>query len=256
MFHYEFVITEKCNWNCEYCQFPDIAHPQDMQFDRIKHHFDYIKPLLDKFASSVNITGGEPAFVGPIELHRLLEMIDKKVSIDTNGLLFRYGLLNDYQIRQYIEKVYWHVSKNCNGPTSLLRYTDNEIEIIPGIVCTDYIRMNEFIHNNKHIDFKYIAKETPFYEESKVNKDIIHNCRDFNNFITIDLVNERILLCIRNHNICWIPLNEENFKAVHTRYPCQMFHGDKSCYNCSRLCIDRSKNIDIGCRIRARQYAL
>lgn len=244
----DLVPTEICNWRCDYCIFPTIKNPKHTTIYIIDKHYSYIKYHINKLKSNkidvqLYMQGGEVGELPKSIIKYLLEKIDSKITISTNGLFMTKGYHKDPDIKKYIKEIYWHVSPDCELDN--IKDFISDIKIIRGVVHQDKEKIDSFI-SNTNLNIEYSEIENNLTKKSVVDKTIIEKCRSYHNDITIDLINERLCLCIRNFKNITIPLNEENLISLLKSFPKDNFElGDienSSCYSCCRLCINRTNN--------------
>lgn len=250
MISIELVPTEVCHWRCNYCAFPSIDSPRSTTRDIIDRHYVYIKSVLDElkknnFHFDLYIQGGEIGDLPRSIVKHLLYRINEKVTISTNGVFMVKRYHKDPEIRPYIKQIFWHVSPDCSNP-NIRDITDDDIPIVRGIVHQSDDIMKEFIRNTE-LDIEYKEIEVPFGEKSPIPENIIYRCREYHKELTIDLVNEKLCLCIRNFKSITIPLNEYNLIKLLKQFPRDVFNlpdlEDSACYSCSRLCVSRKDSI-------------
>lgn len=278
MVQFSFILTEECNWDCEYCMFPHIKNPSGLTFDKIQKHIPYIKSVIDKVGlvsdhvPQIEIQGGELGLIPPGILSLFLKGIGCKVSVSTNGLLLgkEYHLMP--HIRPYIKDIVLHL---CDRPGaySIPDYADDVLPIIRGIVHNDIQDMVNFIVTNEHITFDYVEMEYDIQKHRTSNTDdyrvlwnliqhlpnvtdkakerlqnrfhedddLRNKCINYNSCISINLANETICLCQRAPEIN-IPLTEQNLLNRLTTFPKDLFKGiSKGCNSCTRLYIEKHK---------------
>lgn len=278
MITFSFILTEKCNWDCEYCAFPLLDNPCQITSDQIVMHMIYIKNIIDRVGivsnrlPMIEIQGGELGLIPAGILLWFLKALDHKVSVSTNGLFLEkeYHLMP--QIRPYIQNILWHVYDKP-GAYSVPDFRDKDMDIIRGIVHNNVTDMINFIRYNDHITFDYIEMEydiqkyrtcsTDDYRElwrgiehlqnvTDVAKKRIRDrfdempnvrerCKDYHSCVSINLANETICLCQRAPEIN-IPLTEKNLDMVVKGFPKDIFKGiSRGCNSCTRLYVEKHK---------------
>lgn len=265
-----FILTEKCNWNCEYCDFPDIENPQNTTIEKIQKHLPYIKEIIDKLNSKklvyhMDVQGGEMGMLDIEVIKYFLTTLQLPIEVSTNGLFLEKGYHKDKVVRKYVKRILWHL---CESPGKFKlnkTYNDDEIFISKGIVHNNIYDMLKFIEVNNDILFDYIEFEYDIKKENKVDKkkyeqlyasikdldnvtqnakNIIESrieesphlrewCRSANVSICINLVREKICLCQRNYDHS-IPLTKENLYYRLKNFPSKIFKTD-NCDSCTRL---------------------
>jgi sulfatase maturation enzyme AslB (radical SAM superfamily) len=73
-----FRITDRCNFNCEFCSYPALSTHNELTFGQIKQHIDRFNP------KQIFIEGGEPLCCSPLLFERLLEYYTGDISITSN----------------------------------------------------------------------------------------------------------------------------------------------------------------------------
>ncbi len=266
--NFNFIITEKCNWSCSYCFFPEIENQKQPKLEKIKKHLAYIKNYsIDGY---MDVQGGEIGLVPVDILEYFFTTMGQKMYVSTNGVFLNNNFHKNEKIRPFVEMVQWHIGIVDLKPKAYLvqDIIDNGIFISKGIVHHDIDQMIDFIDYNKYIMFHYIDFEYPIhirklnhdrekYRElynkilpienlTKDAKDRIFKrinewdqwrdiCRKYNDSIMIDLVNEKICLCQRNLHIN-VDLNEENLNKRFKVAPIDFFDlSETTCESCGRL---------------------
>jgi hypothetical protein len=268
-----FIITEKCNWSCRYCFFPEIENQKQPKLEILEKHLPYIKDFsMDGFLEwkgikYMDVQGGEIGLVPVDILEYFFTTIGQKMYVSTNGVFLNNNFHKNEKIRPFIEIVQWHVFPDPSGAYLVQDMIDNGIFISKGIVHHDIDQMIDFINYNKYIMFHYIDFEYPIhiklnhdrekYRElynkilpiENLTKDAKNRifkrinewdqwrdiCRKYNDSIMIDLVNEKICLCQRNLHIN-VDLNEENLKRRFKVAPIDFFDlSGTTCESCGRL---------------------
>jgi organic radical activating enzyme len=268
MSSFSLVVTEKCNWDCDYCYFPHLKNQKGPSLETFERHLPYIKTIMDKLDShgllvNIDIQGGEVGTM-PLEiLQYLFQTLQHKISVSTNGLFLEKEYHLDDKIRPYIGGIMWHVTDDFKS--TVVDYNDDDIFISRGIVHNDMNEMIEFIKTNSHILFDYVEFEFDIKQRRTINFLLYHellneishldnvsdnakeilgrrlseskshrdNCKRYNGSILIDLVNENICLCQRQLGVS-IPLNEENLIHRLKTFPKDIFTED-TCDTCTRL---------------------
>lgn len=244
----DLVPTEICKWDCNYCVFPNIQNPLETTKEIIDRHCSYIRYHIHKLKSNnidvrLYMQGGEVGELPKPTIKHLLNTINNKITISTNGLFMEKEYHKDPEIRKYIKQIYWHVNPDCELDD--IKDFSDYIKIVRGVVHQDEDKMDLFIAYTD-LNIEYSEVENNLSDKSRVSEDIINKCRTLHNDITIDLVNEKICLCIRNFKSITIPLTEENLILALKSFPKDVYDlpdiKDSSCYSCCRLCINRTNN--------------
>lgn len=268
MSSFSLILTEECDWDCEYCYFPN-SHQKSPSLSVYQKHLPYIKKVMDKLDEvdllvNIDIQGGEVGLISESMLEYFFETIKHKVSVSTNGMFLSKKYHLNKKIRPYIRSIMWHLCKEP-GNFKIVDYEDDDIYISRGIVHRDADEMIDFIKMNNHITFDYVEFEFDIkremlpsmalygylYDRISSITNVTHNakeilkrrlmetedhrdnCRKYNGSILIDLVNEKICLCQRqlNENI---ELTEKNLLMRLNTFPEKLFKGD-GCNTCTRL---------------------
>lgn len=264
-----FILTERCNWNCSYCEFPTIENPNDTTIEILSKHLPYIKEIFMKIEPHIvfsDISGGEIGLL-PIETIRyFFEIMDFPMVISTNGKFMENNYHQDPILKPYIKAIWHHVHPEPKGFRMEKDYEDSEIYINKGIVHNNINEMVDFIKVNNHIDFGYIELEYDINEPRQMNSEIyieLHErikdlpnitkeaklhllertteapnkreyCTKFNTTVVLDLVNEKILLCHRSQ-MNSIQLTKENLITRIAEHPKNIFSTPNKCESCTRL---------------------
>ena len=116
-----FSMTEKCNWNCFYCDFPTINKPSQVDINYLKEIVPKIKKITDKFKIQMCIEGGELGLVDEEILdYMFIEsgLVDNQVKwhIATNGLFLKKGYHKKY--KENIRSILYHVKPDIDQNTN------------------------------------------------------------------------------------------------------------------------------------------
>jgi hypothetical protein len=269
MSSFSLILTEKCNWGCEYCYFPRLSKPKEPKLEIFQKHLPYIKEVMDilnhhDLLVNIDIQGGEVGLI-PLELLQYyFQTIKYKTAVSTNGLFLKRGYHLDEKIRPFIGMIMWHVATDLTSKIEV-DYNDDDLFISKGIVHNDVDEIVTFLKENDHILFDYIEFEFDLTKSRKMDVLMYHdllnkikkidnitdnarsilesrlsekeqhrdNCRRYNGSILIDLVNENICLCQRQLNES-IPLNKMNLIKRLKSFPNDLFDGG-GCSTCTRL---------------------
>jgi hypothetical protein len=252
-----FILTERCNWKCEYCEYPLIDEPKDTTIEIMSRHLPYIKRLWNDVVWA-DVCGGEIGLLSSDILRYFFKTLDQPIVVSTNGMFLDKGYHLDPEIKPYIKEIFLHLDmKNKRN------YVD---DVKKGIVHNDLDEMIDFIKNNPEDIFDYVEFEFDINKPRKMDmniykklytaiqdidnvseyaKDIIKRrlnepnnlrllCSWFNKTAEIDLVNERIPLCHRSR-INHIKLNERNLKKRINTIPRLIYGSKNNCQSCTRL---------------------
>jgi hypothetical protein len=264
--NYSFILTEKCNWNCEYCVFPNLDKPKETNEQILRKHLPYIKRIIneDDDIEYIDIQGGEIGLLPEFILEIFLNNLQRKVIVCTNGLFMEKEMHLNEHIRPYIQLLQWHV---CAEPNiQKIKDYHDELPISRGIVHNNINEIQRFVQNNNHIYFNYIDLEFDITEKRKADSKTYQNlykaieflpnvdkdnlirikdrfkedselrefCYKFNKTVVINLANEDICLCQREIK-SRIPLNENNLMNRVNKFPKDLFKPSMGCASCTRL---------------------
>ena len=285
---FSFILTEKCNWNCEYCYFSNISKQKRPKIEIFQKHLPYIKNIIDKLEKhkiqvNTDIQGGEVGLI-PLEiLQDFFQTLQYKMVVSTNGEFLKRGYHLDEKIRPFIGAILWHVSTKFDSKIEV-DYNDKDVFISRGIVHHDIDEMVNFIKDNPHIIFDYVEFEFNLNDirtmrasmyHSLINRlkdvenvttnarnilelrllekeDLRSNCTMANGSVVIDLVNENICLCQRNPEDC-MPLNRASLIERLTGFPNQFFEGS-GCNSCTRLYSAKMSGTNIETTMKIRGF--
>lgn len=268
MSSFSFKLTEKCNWNCKYCDDFGKEDPKETNIEILSKHLPYIKRIINKLGNLVvfcDIGGGEVGLL-PIEvLQYFFTELDYPMVIGTNGKFMEMKYHLDPVLRPYIKGLWYHVYPEPKNIKLNIDYHDNDIFINRGIVHDNIDEIIEFIEINAHIKLNYIDFEFPIGEKAEKDdlmyselynriktfknvtddakelllkridepSDLRERCMNYNQSFVLDMVNEKILFCHRSHN--YINLTEENLIKRLKSFPKDIYGEEKSCDSCTRL---------------------
>jgi len=267
------VLTTDCNWNCSYCNVAKFGKYMTSR-EKIDRHLPYIMELIGDY--NFVLAGGEIGLVDPDIISNLMVSIGKPVTINTNGLFMEMGYHNIPEIRNNIDKIYYHVN---DRPNTAPIYIDKDLDILYGIVSDNIETIISFISANKNLDISYIGLDSAFddthmdyfkllllaREFFNVTDDAVrqleHYCLKYNHLgkyrryckatsFTIDLAKEVICLCAFRNKHIDIPLTRDNLKKVISQT--NVFQGDDSCDTCTRVCLDTNIEVNIRDMLRRR----
>lgn len=270
---FSFILTERCNWDCCYCQFPLLTEHHEIDSDKIMRHVPYIRDVIKRTESvtepSIEIQGGEVGVIEPETLILFLEELNYPVFVSTNGEFLEREYHLDKRIRPYIREIQWHLCQDPGNYKLRVDYNDDEIFINKGIVHTDIDETIAFVKQNPHIEFNYIELECDIREKRtsaiddiselyrrlqgipNVGKNVFDilkrrfkdennkrdKCHDYHSVVSVNLANESICLCQRVTDVN-VPLTKENLIKRVTTYPNKFFEYPDSmvgCESCIRL---------------------
>jgi hypothetical protein len=285
-----FILTEICNWSCEYCAFPQIKNNSETTITILRKHLGYIKEIrqiLEKngIRTLVEIQGGEVGLIDENTLKYFFSELGYPVCVSTNGKFMENSYHKMDGMREYINEILWHICQSPNDFKIEMVYDDPDIFINKGIVHYDIKQIGKFIRRNPHITINYVELEYDIHKKRSIHRDeysSLYNeikdapnittyakerifkrisestktpnkCRDYHLGIVFDMVNETICRCQRCPE-CSIPLTKENTIRRLTTAPKFIFEGSCSgCDSCTRLFYDKYNTKGIEQAIRNRR---
>ena len=201
-----FSLTEKCSWNCWYCDFPKIKNPQPAPIEYVLEVFDMIKDITGRDQSiEYSLEGGEIGLLDESYLDQVFASdLGDSYNIATNGLFMEKG----YHTR-YADKVHYilhHIQPELFLPFKFTMY-----DLDPSIL-TYYT----FVINKKNLP---------------ILKDVLKDCEALNSYVLPHILQPRIpgldLLTIDDFNqmydiLCDSPIIKPDFttrvKRIIERY--------------------------------------
>ncbi len=199
---FSFILTEECNWNCRYCQFPKIKEPKHASIESIKSHIDYIKDINnvinDQFTWNLTIQGGEIGFVPIDVLEYLFTIWEQKISISTNGEFFRRNYHKNTILKPKIDQMLFHLTDDLHPREIVLDYDLRDIDVSLNIGICDITRtpdrIRKFLKINSKIYFNFVDYEHNidlFCDlQPSMYIDLYNNIKDLDN--VSDYAKERI----------------------------------------------------------------
>jgi len=99
-----FSLTQKCSWDCWYCDFPKIKNPNHAPIEYVLEVFDMIKEITGRDQNiEYSLEGGEIGLFKPDYLDQVFNHdMGDTYNIATNGLFMQ----NNYHVR-YHDKVHY-----------------------------------------------------------------------------------------------------------------------------------------------------
>ncbi len=77
MMSISFIITEECEWACEYCRFSSLENQSSITVEKIDKHLPYIKDVTERIPyAGFHIQGAEP---GSLDRETLLYFLRKDI---------------------------------------------------------------------------------------------------------------------------------------------------------------------------------
>ena len=270
MSSFSFILTEECDWNCEYCAFSGVEHAMKAQMSVYQAHLPYIKKVMDTLNKkdvlvNIDIQGGEVGLIDLDILKYFFNTIALTINVSTNGEFLRRGYHHCPDIRKHLGTIMWHVKDDIFPAEVIDDYHDPDIHISRGIVHNNVDEIVNFVCTNHHILFDYIEFEFDIRESREMDVEMYHdllnkledvenitwnawqilkgriterkdhrvNCRKFNHSIMINLANETVCFCQRQPRTN-IPLSRENLTYRLKTFPKDIWDWT-TCESCTRL---------------------
>lgn len=246
MIPFNIIVTEKCNWICQYCVFPNLDYTKDTTLYKIERHIPYIVKTSDMVNSQIYLMGGEIGMVNSYTLRYLFTSIGRRVIVSTNGTFLEKNFHKEFE--DYISEIYWHVDHS-----NVEENYEFNGRIIKGIVSESQDELNRFCEN--HPDVEYAEIECDISRD--IRDPLSEMCMKNNCTINIDLVNERLVLCQRNFDKVHIPLSETNLHHALINFPKDIYDLDYdklNCKSCVRSCKDNFNNNMITNKILLKKH--
>ena len=222
---WNFILTEVCDWNCEYCVFPEIREPQHATKLSIESHIDYIKEIMDLTdpgLQNLMVQGGEVGFVPEDVLVHLFERTQRIIDVSTNGEFLRKGYHKHPKMRPWIKRVMLHIGEPIDDYKLELDYSleDDDIFIDTGIVDVnmDPVKVKLFIQRNQDIRFDFVDYEHPVFDNPcRVNgfiyKDLYDAIEDLPN--VTQFAKDRLLKRFLRHKDTDMKKQQEICRTLH-----------------------------------------
>lgn len=221
------LVTNRCNANCIACPQPQVQSETDRTQLNLK-----IISLIDKNATTIGITGGEPSLLGD-EFLTLMRQIKKSLS-NTNILLLTNGIkFSDYE---FVKELYKIGNKNLQIDIPIFSDTDSDHNKALG--AKGFYKMIQGLYNLATLNFKIglriVVQKDNYKRLPQIAEFIYHNFPFVYHiaFIQMEIYGN----AIKNINNIWIDpydYNTELDKAVKYLNNREM---SVSIYN-SQLCI-------------------
>jgi hypothetical protein len=184
---FSFILTEKCDWTCEYCYF-SLIKQYEPKLETFKKHLPYIKKTIDGLGDNINIDiqGGEIGTMPEELLEYFLTTLDRKVVFSTNGLFLNKKMHLNEKIRPYIGAICLHLfnfNQTCINEYTLSEFRGESMDeyelqglnISRGIVHNRIDEIINVVGANKHILFDYIELEFDIRYPRKIDTVMYHD---------------------------------------------------------------------------------
>ena len=258
-------LTEQCNRKCLYCDIGMMENRKKPNKPTIKKYIPLIK---ESSWSNIVLTGGEVSLIDSSLLDFIMiELKDKILKINTNGLWFKFKYFEKYY--EIVDYIQYHSITEINQKFEPI--IDRKITYYFPIHKRNIKYLDDFLNDNKNLiirlapyDMKFINNEFSLNKEDFIkifniikkydnvttdtkkmfeflskntNIDILKKCCFYP---SIDFVNCKIKKCIKSHTLStWIPLTEENFKNIEQL----KYVKDDMCNDCFLFVRDHEKLI-------------
>lgn len=222
---WNFILTEVCNWNCDYCVFPKKENPQHATKLNIEAHIDYIKDIMNKTDPGIQnlmIQGGEIGLVPEDVLVYLFKRTERTIDVSTNGEFVRRKYHQHSDIRPWVNRIMLHITEPIDEYKINLDYdiTDDKIFMDIGIcdVNKDPEKTRMLIISNPEIRFDFVDYEhsvfgNPCRVNSSVYKDLYESIQDLDN--VTDFAKERLWKRYIRHKDTNIEKQQQICRTLH-----------------------------------------
>lgn len=168
---FNFILTQKCNWNCSYCNYPNIKNPTTINEEMIDK-LDWLFDIVNSHSESISVLqGGEIGLVPSKAVEKVMNRLTTKCIINTNGLFMSEENMTNLNITNKIQEIWWHVTDEPEKNSQIIDiYRPDNIPIIAGIVGVDAEKIIEFIKSHSDIKIGYVNLETPLIMKDMVNE--------------------------------------------------------------------------------------
>ena len=180
----EIMVTNECNWKCDYC-LVDI-HNKDYNIN-----MKDILESIDNGIDSITLSGGEPGLISRIDLIKIItkcKIHNIKIDMNTNGLfLEKYQDL--IESSNIFGKILYHCVENLENHKKIKKYNIKNIEEIKYVIVLDIKENIEntekdllfFTEQLKDVKCKIIPnlKNLKIKEFMKICMKITKNLKDF-----------------------------------------------------------------------------
>jgi organic radical activating enzyme len=183
-----FFVTEKCQFNCEYCDIPTIKNPK---------HFDpvlflrYVDFINDHPFNFITMTGGEPGLLSEVHISLLFTHIVHPINVNTNGLFIKKGYYEKYKNK--IQMLDYHIVNTT---------IDHELDEKGRYILVSHAKNQEFIlcmqAKYPHIDFIVRAYDDKLNKPEFQNNDLNPKEKCINAIKEIDWVNGKLVDCCKS----------------------------------------------------------
>jgi len=117
-----FSLTQKCSWDCWYCDFPKIQSPNHAPIEYVLEVFDMIKEVTSRDQSiEYSLEGGEIGLFNESYLDQVFASgLGDTYNIATNGLFMKKGYHERYHDK--VHYLLYHVQPELNEQFSVQQY--------------------------------------------------------------------------------------------------------------------------------------
>ena len=213
------ILTSKCNWACDYCDFPTLK--SDQKKDALPENIETFLPKMLKLLrpQGLSIMGGELGLIENTSIDTTLEIYSRycienntkgRVAFFTNGTFVERNKINYIRIFKNIDFIYCIHVKDSNLNKEYIYPKNIPIEkVVPTVVVRkDNIKsVKEFLRINKdkitHIEM-YIEKRK---DKSNIYMLTREDFLDIYNFVRKNNINGGLYETITLNNI-FVPENK------------------------------------------------
>jgi len=166
---YYVSLTEICNWQCSYCDFPKLNKPKSAPIERVLEYFDMLKEATGHDQTiEYGLEGGEIGILSQDYLDQVFAHdLTETYTICTNGLFMERGYHERYKDK--IHYILYHtqpeITNNCIIPDFIY---DPSIKVEYALVITKTNLydgtlekvINDYIANDRYFIFHILQPRT------------------------------------------------------------------------------------------------
>jgi len=259
------ILTQKCNWDCDYCDRPNLKERKEPDMNTLKKFFPR---LIEKYNDTpVYISGGEPGLIN-YDILKYVFNFNKKLSVCTNGLFITKGYFKEFydkieqvllQVRldkgievdiddpklvylfvlhhENISKIKDFIEKNGKDKKWIFPFYQPKNMLDESrfqLTKNDYIiALNLVQYSINPIEFKRIIKRIQEYDNYERQEQYRKDCRKYFLFPMFDFSSNKIIFCKQSATFgSFVELNEENFYKLETNTLHFNLEPDSVCSKC------------------------
>jgi hypothetical protein len=159
-----FSLTQKCSWNCWYCDFPKIQNPNHAPIEYVLEVFNMIKEVTGRDQSiEYSLEGGEIGLFDEEYLDKIFDCdMGDTYNIATNGLFMKKGYHKRYHDK--IHYLLYHVQPELTKDFMVTEYE------------TDILTYYTFVINKRNLP---------------ILSDILKKCESLNSYVLPHILQPR-----------------------------------------------------------------